>query len=168
MRFLPGAPMTGMWFNPNSRGSRLRIWQPWGCKSLHAHHFTESKPQQTGTRLLPGHGEVATTSGSSLRLSLLSEGRRLPRCSTKCEGGLLRVKDYGSASQSIAGWSNRNSSLFESEVGGANPSPVASLRSLSFGSASHPQYAQLCTDEFSLRVHFGECCGLKAFLRRPY
>lgn len=30
---------TGMWFNPNSRGSRLRIWQPWGCKSLHAHHF---------------------------------------------------------------------------------------------------------------------------------
>jgi hypothetical protein len=24
---------TGMWFNPNSRGSRLRIWQPWGCKS---------------------------------------------------------------------------------------------------------------------------------------
>ena len=32
--------LTGMWFNPNSRGSRLRIWQPWGCKSLHAHHFT--------------------------------------------------------------------------------------------------------------------------------
>ena len=30
---------TGMWLNPNSRGSRLRIWQPWGCKSLHAHHF---------------------------------------------------------------------------------------------------------------------------------
>ena len=29
----------GMWLNPNSRGSRLRIWQPWGCKSLHAHHF---------------------------------------------------------------------------------------------------------------------------------
>jgi hypothetical protein len=28
-----------MWLNPNSRGSRLRIWQPWGCKSLHAHHF---------------------------------------------------------------------------------------------------------------------------------
>src|SRR5438874_5051960 len=28
-----------MWFNPNSRGSRLRIWQPWGCKSLHAHHL---------------------------------------------------------------------------------------------------------------------------------
>ena len=33
------ANFTGMWFNPNSRGSRLRIWQPWGCKSLHAHHF---------------------------------------------------------------------------------------------------------------------------------
>src|SRR5580765_2474130 len=29
----------GMWLNPNSRGSRLRIWQPWGCNSLHAHHF---------------------------------------------------------------------------------------------------------------------------------
>ncbi len=22
---------TGMWLNPNSRGSRLRIWQPWGA-----------------------------------------------------------------------------------------------------------------------------------------
>ena len=33
------ANFTGMWFNPNSRGSQLRIWQPWGCKSLHAHHF---------------------------------------------------------------------------------------------------------------------------------
>ena len=30
----------GMWLNPNSRGSRLRIWQPWGCNSLHAHHFS--------------------------------------------------------------------------------------------------------------------------------
>src|SRR5438128_4719305 len=30
---------TGMWLNPNSRGSRLRIWQPWGCNSLHAHHL---------------------------------------------------------------------------------------------------------------------------------
>ena len=43
---------TGMWFNPNSRGSRLRIWQPWGCNSLHAHQFTapglrgNSRPQQ--------------------------------------------------------------------------------------------------------------------------
>src|SRR6266550_1962844 len=40
VRVLPGVPIsTGMWFNPNSRGSRLRIWQPWGCKSLHAHQF---------------------------------------------------------------------------------------------------------------------------------
>ena len=34
---------TGMWLNPNSRGSRLRIWQPWGCKSLHAHHSLSAK-----------------------------------------------------------------------------------------------------------------------------
>ena len=40
VRVLPGVPIfMGMWFNPNSRGSRLRIWQPWGCNSLHAHHF---------------------------------------------------------------------------------------------------------------------------------
>ena len=43
---------TGMWLNPNSRGSRLRIWQPWGCNSLHAHHLTapglrgNSRPQR--------------------------------------------------------------------------------------------------------------------------
>ena len=36
----PECQFTGMWLNPNSRGSRLRIWQPWGCNSLHAHHFT--------------------------------------------------------------------------------------------------------------------------------
>ena len=42
----------GMWFNPNSRGSRFRIWQPWGCKSLHAHQFHGAWPQreqQTGS-----------------------------------------------------------------------------------------------------------------------
>jgi len=31
--------------------------------------FKESKPQQTGTRLLPGHGEVATTSGSTFQVT---------------------------------------------------------------------------------------------------
>ena len=40
VRVLPGVPISmGMWFNPNSRGSRLRIWQPWGCNSLHAHQL---------------------------------------------------------------------------------------------------------------------------------
>ncbi len=47
---------TGMWFNPNSRGSRLRIWQPWGCKSLHAHHFAQVVQRRDGalkTRTVP-------------------------------------------------------------------------------------------------------------------
>ena len=39
---------TGMWLNPNSRGSRLRIWQPWGCKSLHAHHFAHVVQRRDG------------------------------------------------------------------------------------------------------------------------
>ncbi len=43
---------TGMWLNPNSRGSRLRIWQPWGCKSLHAHHFGMSTGRAGRTCLL--------------------------------------------------------------------------------------------------------------------
>jgi len=30
---------TGMWFNPNGRGSRLGIRQPWGCKSSRADQF---------------------------------------------------------------------------------------------------------------------------------
>ena len=36
-----------------------------GASPLSPTKFKESKPQQTGTRLLPGHGEVATTSGST-------------------------------------------------------------------------------------------------------
>ncbi len=41
---------TGMWLNPNSRGSRLRIWQPWGCKSLHAHQPSLAAEQERGCR----------------------------------------------------------------------------------------------------------------------
>ncbi len=36
-----------------------------GASPLSPTNFKESKPQQTGTRLLTGHGEVATTSGST-------------------------------------------------------------------------------------------------------
>ena len=55
----------GEWFRGNSRPHRSRICEPWRCKSSLAHHFVELKPQQTGTRLLIGYGEVATTSGST-------------------------------------------------------------------------------------------------------
>jgi len=39
----------GMWFNPNSRGSRFRIWQPWGCKSRGADRRVVNWEQQTGS-----------------------------------------------------------------------------------------------------------------------
>jgi hypothetical protein len=40
VRVLPGVPISrACGSTRNSRGSRLRIWQPWGCNSLHAHHF---------------------------------------------------------------------------------------------------------------------------------
>ena len=72
-----------------------------GASPLSPTNFKESKPQQTGTRLLPGHGEVATTSGSTSLRPLRSDGRRLPRQSTKCDGGLHSHRaGYGSASQS--------------------------------------------------------------------
>ena len=45
------ATLTGMWFNPNSRGSRLRIWQPWGCKSLHAHQPSLAAQREQGCRV---------------------------------------------------------------------------------------------------------------------
>ena len=49
------------------------------CNPCREHHFTEPKPQQTGTRLLIGHGEVATTSGSTSLRPRRRSGRRLPR-----------------------------------------------------------------------------------------
>ena len=49
--------------------------------------FVELKPQQTGTRLLIGYGEVATTSGSTSLRPLRRRGRRLPRQSSKSAGG---------------------------------------------------------------------------------
>lgn len=53
VRVLPGAPFSlGMWFNPNSRGSRFRVWQPWGCNSLHAHQSNSGEGRELGnTRL---------------------------------------------------------------------------------------------------------------------
>jgi len=35
------------------------------CESCREYHFSELKPQKTGTGLLIRHGEVATTSGST-------------------------------------------------------------------------------------------------------
>ena len=62
----------------------------------------ESKPQQTGTRLLPGHGEVATTSGSSLRPRRRSR-RVTARSISKCVGGPFSSSGYGSAGHSQSG-----------------------------------------------------------------
>ena len=56
---------SGEWLRGNRRPRRSRVCEPWRCKSSLAHHFLEPKPQQTGTRLLIGYGEVATTSGST-------------------------------------------------------------------------------------------------------
>ena len=58
---------TGMWLNPNSRGSRLRIWQPWGCNSLHAHHLRRlasegtADPSDLRSLSLPGASPGAPT-----------------------------------------------------------------------------------------------------------
>ena len=58
-------------------------------------NFMELKPQQTGTGLLIRLGEVATTSGSTSLRPTRDKGRRLPRQSTKCLGGLHPLSGYG-------------------------------------------------------------------------
>ena len=44
-----------------------------GASPLSPTNFVELKPQQTGTRLLIGYGEVATTSGSTNLLGLVDK-----------------------------------------------------------------------------------------------
>ena len=65
---------TGMWLNPNSRGSRLRIWQPWGCKSLHAHHFSRV---WFNSRMRPcqGRDNGATPFTRSIHLARVAQRR---------------------------------------------------------------------------------------------
>src|SRR6266511_2112949 len=67
----------GMWLNPNSRGSRLRIWQPWGCNSLHAHHFTATGFSGNSR---PRRLKIAEPSGCKSRVadrpSLLASARQ--------------------------------------------------------------------------------------------
>jgi hypothetical protein len=88
----------------------------------------ESKPQQTGTGFLIRQGEGATTSGSTSFRSLRRDGRKLPRRSTECAGGLSH---WGQASArrttSLRDGVTSNSALFESAVAGANLAPAANL-----------------------------------------
>jgi hypothetical protein len=96
--------------------------------SLHCSiQFPEPKPQQTGTRLLIGQGEVATTSGS-----------------TNLANRSIRALDYWSVvftqlgffHQSISpslhfflpGRLTSRTSPFEGDCGGANPFPAAILQ----------------------------------------
>jgi hypothetical protein len=117
VRFLPGVPFMGMWLNPNSRGSRLRIWQPWGCKSLHAHHFTATG---FSGKSRPRRLKIAEPSGCKSRVadqpSLVELRLDKPAC------GSLGIADrFGS---------NPNS------LGSASLPTPTSLRSRSFGLAS--------------------------------
>ena len=72
----------GMWFNPNSRGSRLRIWQPWGCKSLHAHHFSatgfsgNSRPRRLKIAESRHRGSASPGSPTSFRWSSYGSASR--------------------------------------------------------------------------------------------
>ena len=50
-----------MWLNPNSRGSRLRIWQPWGCNSLHAHQPSLAAQRERGCRAEARSAEAGST-----------------------------------------------------------------------------------------------------------
>ena len=106
MRFLPGAPITGMWFNPNSRGSRLRIWQPWGCKSLHAHQPSPASARQAGVWFIgnskpirlkieqpwecksPHADQFGMSTGRARRTCLLNSG--LPEKGVWCESTAFR------------------------------------------------------------------------------
>jgi hypothetical protein len=110
---LPGVPIsTGMWFNPNSRGSRLRIWQPWGCKSLHAHQPSLAAQRERGCRAEARSAEAGSTLhyGASARRAI---SRRLASVGTADPGDLKSPS-----------------------LPGASPGSPTNLRSSSCGSAS--------------------------------
>ena len=89
----------------------------------------ELKPQQTGTRLLPGRGEVATTSGSTILRSEPTSGwvRVKDALHSLGEGGPLAVpaQSYGWQAHSTASWCNRSMPGFDPDGLGANPSEAA-------------------------------------------
>jgi len=73
-----------MWLNPNSRGSRLRIWQPWGCKSRVADRRVVHREKQTGStqdRTALGvqvspRRPIGMSTGQARRTCLLNSGLR--------------------------------------------------------------------------------------------
>jgi hypothetical protein len=91
----------GMWLNPNSRGSRLRIWQPWGCNSLHAHHFTatgfsgNSRPRRLKIAEPSGCFAVRDSEPDHLGNRLARLGKSIPGSPTNLRQG------YGLASRRV-------------------------------------------------------------------
>ena len=87
------------------RTGRLRV------RILHAAPISpmESKPQQTGTRLLTGHGEVATTSGSTH--SIVKCGIQNAVCTAKhakhAKQKILFTSFAPFAGKILAGWSSQ-------------------------------------------------------------
>ena len=79
---------TGMWLNPNSRGSRLRIWQPWGCNSLHAHHLRRlasagiADPGDLKSPSLPGALQFAIANHPVWGIQLARLRKSTPRSPT--------------------------------------------------------------------------------------
>ena len=104
-----------------------------GASPLSPTIFVELKPQQTGTRLLIGYGEVATTSGSTSLRHLCSGWRRLPRRST----GVRRrafITCRASAWQAtfLPGRLISRTPPFEGGHVGANPAPAANFGTSNF------------------------------------
>jgi hypothetical protein len=91
--------------------------------------FTEPKPQQTGTRLLIGHGEVATTSGSTIsRMKLWNVGILEYGLSPELDLGVLSHHSIARSPHFfLPGRLTSRTSPFEGDRGGANPSPAANL-----------------------------------------
>ena len=134
------AKFTGMWLNPNSRGSRLRIWQPWGCNSLHAHHFPapglrgNSRPQRL---------KIAEPSGCKFRgadqPSLVELRLGKPAC------GSQGIADrFGSNPNSLGSASLPTPTNFGMSTGQANRASVLTSACLRASGASPRHSASPC------------------------
>ena len=126
-----------MWFNPNSRGSRLRIWQPWGCKSLHAHQPSLEAQQEQGCRAGARSAQAGVTvhRHASARQAI---SRRLASAGTADPGDLkspslpgaspgsptnLRWPSYGLASRRVVNREQQTGSTQDRTALGVRVSP---------------------------------------------
>ena len=159
--------LTGMWLNPNSRGSRLRIWQPWGCNSLHAHQPSLEAQQERGCRAEARSAQAGFTARARSSFGSASHFRRLASAGIADPGDLKSPSLPGASPGSPTSLRSKRSKSEAAAPKHAVRRRASLSTQASFGPAGHFAAAGFSGNSRPRRLKIAEPSGCKSRVRRP-